>query len=121
MFNALLRINKLSSDLVDAKRILREIKLLRHFNSHENIINIVDVMTNPPNTLDFQVTGPLFQLYLMWCQDIYIVTYLMESDLERIIHSKQKLTDQHFQYFLYQVLPDVLMLFSLTILRFCVD
>ncbi len=28
----------------------------------------------------------------------------MESDLERIIRSKQKLTDQHFQYFMYQVI-----------------
>ena len=27
----------------------------------------------------------------------------MESDLERIVMSQQKLTDQHFQYFLYQV------------------
>jgi hypothetical protein len=36
-------------------------------------------------------------------QDIYIVTNLMESDLERIVRSKQRLTDQHFQYFLYQV------------------
>lgn len=27
----------------------------------------------------------------------------MESDLERIVRSKQRLTDQHFQYFLYQV------------------
>jgi mitogen-activated protein kinase 1/3 len=36
-------------------------------------------------------------------KDIYIVTNLMESDLERIIRSKQTLTDQHFMYFMYQV------------------
>ena len=30
--------------------------------------------------------------------DIYIVTNLYESDLERIIQSRQVLTDQHFQY-----------------------
>lgn len=38
-------------DIVDAKRILREIKLLRHFQSHENVIRIQDIMTNPPNTV----------------------------------------------------------------------
>jgi serine/threonine protein kinase len=31
-------------DVIDAKRILRELKLLRHFNSHENIITILDIM-----------------------------------------------------------------------------
>ncbi|CAK5117995.1 unnamed protein product [Meloidogyne enterolobii] len=29
---------------------------------------------------------------------------LMETDLHQIIHSSQKLTDQHNQYFLYQIL-----------------
>jgi mitogen-activated protein kinase 1/3 len=76
-------------DLIDAKRILREIKLLRHFNAHENIVTILDIMSSPPGSVDIQ--------------DMYIVTNLMESDLERIIRSHQNLTDQHFQYFLYQV------------------
>lgn len=78
-------------DVVDAKRILREIKLLRHLNAHENIIQIYDLMCGPkPNDHNFE--------------DIYIVTNLMESDLERIIKSRQVLTDQHLQYFLYQML-----------------
>ncbi len=34
---------------------------------------------------------------------MYIVTNLMESDMDRILGSNQPLTDQHFQYFLYQV------------------
>ncbi len=36
-------------------------------NKHENIICIYDIMTDPPNSPDFD--------------DIYIVTNLMESDL----------------------------------------
>lgn len=36
-------------------------------NKHENIICIYDIMTDPPNSLEFD--------------DIYIVTNLMESDL----------------------------------------
>ena len=33
-------------DLIDAKRIVREIRLLRHFN-HENVIKIVDILPPP--------------------------------------------------------------------------
>jgi serine/threonine protein kinase len=90
---AIKKVKNAFSDLVDAKRILRELKLLRHFNRHENIISIYDIMTIPPDTLDFT--------------DIYIVTNLMESDMERIIRSRQELTDQHYQYFLYQILRGI--------------
>lgn len=50
---AIKRISRVFQDLIDAKRILREIKLLRHFGKHENIIEIFDVMTTPPETEDF--------------------------------------------------------------------
>jgi hypothetical protein len=46
-------------------------------------------MTHPEGVLEFK--------------DIYIVTNLMESDMDRIISSNQPLTDHHYQYFLYQV------------------
>lgn len=36
--------------------------------------------------------------------DIYLVSELMETDLNRVIKSKQKLKIEHIQYFLYQVL-----------------
>lgn len=78
-------------------------KLLRHFNSHENIITIIDIMTVPPRSEVFD--------------DVYIVTNLMESDLERIIRSKQKLTDQHFQYFLYQILRSLKYVHSANVLH----
>jgi len=37
-------------------------------------------------------------------QEVYIVQEYMPSDLNKIIYSKQELTEEHFQYFLYQVL-----------------
>jgi serine/threonine protein kinase len=37
-------------------------------------------------------------------EDVYLIMELMDSDLHRIIHSKNKLTEEHFQYFIYQVL-----------------
>lgn len=78
------------NDEIDAKRILREIKLLKHFR-HENIVGIVDMM--PPTAR-----------YLEDFHDVYIVADLMETDLHRIIYSKQKLSIDHVQYFIYQVL-----------------
>lgn len=78
------------NDEIDAKRILREIKLMKHF-SHENIVNIIDMM--PPlatSVEDFR--------------DVYIVSDLMETDLHRIIYSKQSLSIDHAQYFVYQML-----------------
>lgn len=100
---AIKRIANTFADLVDAKRIVREIKLLRHFDGHENIIGILDMITMPPNTVDFN--------------DVYIITDLMESDLDRIISSRQSLTDAHFQYFVYQLLRGMKYLHSANVLH----
>jgi hypothetical protein len=78
------------NDEVDAKRILREIKLLKHFR-HENIISILDMMS-PQGA------------YVDDFNDVYIVCDLMETDLHRIIYSKQALSIDHVQYFIYQIL-----------------
>ena len=60
-----------------AKRTLREIKLLLHFD-HENVICISDLMCGPNG-----------------CTDLYVVTTLMDTDLHKVIRSPQPLTDQH--------------------------
>ncbi len=70
---AIKKIPNAFEDLVDAKRILREIKLLAFFD-HENIISLLDV-PRPPSKTGYN--------------DIYIVTDLMETDLHRTIYSKQ--------------------------------
>lgn len=87
-------------DLVDGKRILREVKLLRTFN-HDNIISILDMY--PPDSPDFD--------------DIYIVTDLMETDLHRVIYSKQVLNDEHHQYFAYQILRGLKYLHSANVVH----
>lgn len=79
------------NDLIDAKRILREIRLMRHLN-HPNLVNLVDLI-RPPSLHEFN--------------DVYIVTDLMETDLHRVIHSNQSITDDHVQYFLYQMLVSI--------------
>jgi mitogen-activated protein kinase 1/3 len=50
------------------------------FFDHENLCNIIDV------DLPEHPTG---------YEDIYIITDLMETDLHRVIYSKQELSDKH--------------------------
>ena len=73
---------------VDARRVFREVKLLRHLK-HENIIKIEQVLPSPRGDLN----------------DLYLVFELMDTDLHQIIHSKQTLSEEHCRYFLYQVRP----------------
>lgn len=70
-----------------AKRTLRELKLCRSF-AHENILSLDRVMR--PHSANFQ--------------NIYLVSELMETDLACVIRSPQELTDEHCQFFIYQVL-----------------
>jgi len=97
---AVKKITDAFNDLVDGKRILREVKLLRTFK-HDNIIQILDMY--PPDHPDFD--------------DIYIVTDLMETDLHRVIYSKQMLNDEHHQYFSYQILRGLLYLHSANVVH----
>lgn len=51
---AMKKVKDIFRDLGDAKRILRELKLLRHFRPHENVVTILDIMVHPENSLDFR-------------------------------------------------------------------
>ena len=84
---AIKKIPRAFDDVVDAKRILREIKLMKLF-CHENIVALTDLIPPPPSADEFE--------------DIYLVQDLMETDLHRIIYSDQPLTVDHIQYFIYQ-------------------
>jgi mitogen-activated protein kinase 1/3 len=49
--------------------------------------------------------------------DVYIVTDLMETDLRQIVKSDQPLSDQHIQYFLYQILRALKYIHSANVLH----
>lgn len=70
---AIKKVGHAYADLVDAKRILREIKLLRSLGGHENVVALHDLFDDH--------------------DDVYIVTKLLDTDLHRILYSKQKLTE----------------------------
>ena len=51
------------------------------FFDHENIVRLIDIL-RPPHETNYK--------------DVYIVTEKMEADLNRLIASKQALSDQHY-------------------------
>ena len=89
---AIKKVRDMFRDLGDARRILREVKLLRTLAQHENIVWLLDVFPSP------LVPGRTNSF-----KDLYIVNDLMETDLGRIIESKQPLSLAHLKYFVYQL------------------
>jgi mitogen-activated protein kinase 1/3 len=73
----------------DARRILREIKILRNLR-HDNIVPIMDIVT-PDDKKNFE--------------DLYIVFTRMDCDLLRVLNDQQQqLTDAHIVHFMKQML-----------------
>ncbi|EOY34255.1 Protein kinase domain - like 10 [Theobroma cacao] len=98
---AIKRIANAFENRIDAKRTLREIKLLCHMD-HDNIVKIKDIIL-PPEREKFN--------------DVYIAYELMDTDLNQIIRSSQPLTDDHYQYFLYQLLRGLKYIHSANVLH----
>jgi len=99
---AIKKITRAFEDPVDAKRILREIKLMKKL-AHENVIRIIDIIPPPVTSDEFE--------------DIYIIQDLMETDLHRIIYSRQTLSIDHIQYFVYQLLRGMKYIHSANVLH----
>ena len=78
---AIKKINSAFDNIMDARRTLREIKILQHLGKHENIIELKDLMK--PAAVPFD--------------DVYLVYELMDTDLHQIIRSSQPLSDDHVQ------------------------
>jgi len=76
-------------DLSDAKRILREIKLMAHFD-HDDIVRLISVI--PPDDDERETF-----------EDVYLVLEKMEVNLSKVI-KHQPLTNKHYQFFVYQML-----------------
>uniref|UniRef100_A0A914HWP2 Mitogen-activated protein kinase n=1 Tax=Globodera rostochiensis TaxID=31243 RepID=A0A914HWP2_GLORO len=85
---AIKKIARVFSAIALVKRTLREVRILRDIR-HENIVGVLDMFTVGDGAQG---------------KDVYLVMDLMETDLHQIIHSTQKLSEQHNQYFLYQIL-----------------
>ncbi|RNF06725.1 mitogen-activated protein kinase, putative,protein kinase [Trypanosoma rangeli] len=85
---AIKKMSNIFGDVVDGKRILREVKLLG-FLRHPNVLSLKNL---------YRPSGPDFS-------DLYMVSELMSSDLHTILRSNSvRLAEVHCQYFTYQVL-----------------
>ena len=105
--NTNIAIKKLKSitDAVDLKRVLREVMIMKYVQ-HENIITLYDVIFHINKNRQLKKIG-----------DIYLVMEKMDSDLQKIIFSKQELSDDHYQFILYQILRAIYYLHSANIIH----
>ncbi|MES1907605.1 MAG: hypothetical protein MHM6MM_000691 [Cercozoa sp. M6MM] len=101
-------------------RALRELKFLR-MCSHENLIKFVEIMRPPSDYFRERMTRPVRADArgggTSPVRYLYVVTELMESDLACIIRSPQTLSDDHVQFFIYQVLRGLKYLHSADVLH----
>ena len=85
---AIKKIEKAFEHKIFTLRTLRELKIMRLLN-HENVLSIKCIL-QPESLAQFN--------------ELYVVSDLMETDLAQIIKSHQVLSDEHVQFFLYQIL-----------------
>lgn len=85
---AIKKIQNVFSDPIDAKRILRELCIVRQLR-HPNIVQIREIIP-PRDTQNFQ--------------DLFVVFEYLPSDLEKLLHSPQFLTAEHLRWLLLDLL-----------------
>ena len=98
---AIKKIKELFDDIIDAKRILREITLLRKIN-HPNIVKIIDIL-EPKDLKNFQT--------------LYIIMDFCTSDLKKLFKSPIYLQPLHLQTLIYNILCGLKYLHSANVLH----
>lgn len=99
---AIKKIARIFDDLVDGKRIVREVKMLS-FLHHPNVLSLKD-MFKPKDPDHFT--------------DLYFVTDLMDTDLFQLLKSKQaRLLEEHCQYLVHQLLCGLMYIHSAGIIH----
>ena len=83
---AIKKITPMTRSVDDAKHVLREIRLMRHLGRHENIVTLVNLSVRESS------------------DELYIIMDLLDSDLHRVLQSAQELSENHFRYFMFQML-----------------
>uniref|UniRef100_A0A672RWJ7 mitogen-activated protein kinase n=1 Tax=Sinocyclocheilus grahami TaxID=75366 RepID=A0A672RWJ7_SINGR len=85
---AVKKLSRPFQSLIHSRRTYRELRLLKHMK-HENVIGLLDVFTPAASLEEFN--------------EVYLVTNLMGADLNNIVKF-QKLSDEHVQFLIYQLL-----------------
>jgi tRNA A-37 threonylcarbamoyl transferase component Bud32 len=98
---AIKKVARAFDDLIDAKRILREVRLMRTF-SHPNILGLYDLIR--PSSLEH-------------FEDVYIISLKKSSDMQRIIFSDTPLSEDQQQWIMYQCLCGIKYMHSAGVLH----
>ena len=85
---AIKKVKSVFHEVEDGKRLLREVKVLRHF-SHPNLMGI--------RAIEWPADYATFS-------ELYIVSNLMESDLYHVIYSSVQLSPAHICFIIFQLL-----------------
>eukprot|EP01066_Platyproteum_vivax_P012531 Platyproteum_vivax@DN5698_c0_g1_i1.p1 len=88
---AIKRIHRVFEDLVDCKRILREIALLNRLN-HDHIVKLLDIVV-PKNLEKFD--------------ELYLVLEIADSDFKKLFRTPVFLSELHIKTLLYNLLIGV--------------
>jgi len=86
---ALKKVDKIFGNIIDAKRFLREITVLRTLKDHEAIVDLIDILP-PEEPATFNC--------------LYLVFEYVDTDLHHLIGTEQFFSALHCQYMIYQVL-----------------
>mmetsp|Transcript_2752 Transcript_2752/g.2397 ORF Transcript_2752/g.2397 Transcript_2752/m.2397 type:complete len:443 (+) Transcript_2752:63-1391(+) len=98
---AIKRLNKIFEDVVDCKRILREITLLRKL-VHPHLVNIIEIL-EPKDPKNFDT--------------IYVVLEYAQSDLKKLLKSPIHLELVHIQTLIYNILVGLRFIHSADVLH----
>ena len=96
-------------EISEARRVFREIKILRNLN-HVNVLAISEIFGTQFPCCTGTKVQILTQKALLAPENydeftaVFIVTDFYPADLSQIIRSPQQLTDVHVQTFIYQLL-----------------
>ena len=97
---AIKKILRIFHNRIDAKRLLRELKILRVLRGLDSIVQLIDIL--PPSN---------FETF----NQIILVFEFSDTDLSKLIQSDQYFTKLHVQYMMYQILLGLKFMHSMQI------
>lgn len=95
---AIKKVPKLFNDLIDGKRVLREVKILQYLKGHENIVRIHDLLYPRQSVETFR--------------DLYLVSELLDTDLHLVLKSRQPLEEDHLRFIIFQLVKSLVYIHS---------
>lgn len=99
---AIKKVSNVFKNRIDAKRLLREMVILRTVKSHEAIISLIDIL--PPKDMEKFDT-------------LYLVFEFVDTDLSQLLLSPQHFQKLHAQFIIYQILLGLQYLHSANIVH----